>query len=120
LVWCSRAFDRFLALALAGQALEDGKVVQQLFGADFRIDAEVLRQVAQLAQQPFLVLQDVETVEMDAAAVGILQRRDGAHERGLAGAVRAEQAEHAIRDLEADIVDGLDAIGIRLVELLDR
>jgi hypothetical protein len=40
-------------------------VVQELFGADFRIDPEVLRQVTQLAEQPFLILQDVETVEMD-------------------------------------------------------
>jgi hypothetical protein len=113
-------FDRFLALALAGQPLEDGEVAQQPFGTHLLVDAEVLGQVAELAAQPFLVLQDVEAVEMDASAIGILQRGDGAHQRGLAGAVRPQQPEHSVGDVEADIVDGLDAIGIGLVELLDR
>ena len=51
--------------------------------------------------------------------VGLLERGDRAHERRLAGAVRAEQAEHAGGDLERDVVEGADAVGVRLGETID-
>ena len=38
----------------------------------------------------------VAVAEANGAGIGFLQRGDGAHEGGLAGAVGAEQAEEAV------------------------
>ena len=48
-----------------------------------------------------------------------LQRRDGAHQRRLARAVGAEQAEHAARDRQGDIVERDRAIGISVRQIGD-
>jgi hypothetical protein len=68
-------------------ALHDGEMVEHVRGGDARIDAELLRQVAELAADRILIGDNVEAVEQDGACVGILQRGDGAHESGLARAV---------------------------------
>jgi hypothetical protein len=69
--------------------------------------------------QAGLVLQHIDAIEMDTAAIGVLQCRNGAHQRRLARAIRPQQAEHSVRNVQADIVDGLDAIGIGFVQLFD-
>jgi len=56
-------------------------------------------------------------VEPYRARVGLLQRGDGSHQGGLAGAVRAEQAVHAPRDGEGDALEGFDAVRAGLREL---
>ena len=48
-----------------------------------------------------------------------LQRGDGAHQRRLARAVGAEQAEHAARDRQADVVERHRAIGIGVRQIGD-
>jgi hypothetical protein len=52
--------------------------------------------------------------EHDGAGVGLLQRGDGAHERRLAGTVRTEKAVHPAGDVEVDVVESADAVGIGL------
>ena len=56
---------------------------------------------------------------MDCAGVGVLQRRDGAHQRALAGAVRAEQPEHVVADGERQIFERFYAVGVGLGETCD-
>ena len=53
---------------------------------------------------------DRHAVELDRAAVRLVDAGDEVHERGLAGAVLADQRVHlAAPDLEGDVVDGTDA-----------
>ncbi len=64
------------------------------------------------------LLRHVETREPGAAGCRLDRRRQHADRRGLAGPVRAEQAEDlAGRDLEVDAPHGFDAALIRLAEL---
>ena len=89
-------------------------MVEQLLGADLRVDAELLRQVAERPAHRVLVPQHVDLAERDAAAVGLLQRGEDAHQRGLAGAVGPQQPVHAVRDREGDVVQRLHAVGVGL------
>ena len=53
---------------------------------------------------------DLAAVELDGALVGRVQARDQIEQRGLAGAVRADQrVDFTGADLEAGVVDGADA-----------
>ncbi len=86
-------------------------MVQHVERGDLGVDAEFLRQVAEDAADLIFLAEHVDAVESDRAGVGILQRRDGAHQRTLAGAVRADQAEHAVADGERKILERLYAVG---------
>ena len=94
-------------------------MIEQRLRAGVRIDAEFLRQVAQGLAHLFLALQHVDLAEHGAAAVGFLQRGQDAHQRRLAGAVGPEQAEHARRDRQADVVQRLHAVGIGLADVAE-
>ena len=59
-----------------------------------------VRQVAKDAADFVLLAQHVDAVEVDGAAVGILKRGYGTHERTLSSSVRPDQAEHAVADGE--------------------
>ena len=87
-------------------------MIEHVFGRDARIDAEILRQIAEAFAELFFLVQSVKRAEMDLAAIGLLQSGDGAHERRLTGAVRAEEAIHAARNGEGDVIEGADAVGI--------
>ena len=52
--------------------------------------------------------------EADAAFIRLLQRGQDAHQRGLAGAVGAEQAVHPRRNRERHVLQRLHAVGIGL------
>jgi hypothetical protein len=105
------------ALRAIAEAFEDGQMVEEIEGGDFRIHAEVLRQVAELAAKVAGIGDDVLAGEGDRALVGLLQRGDGAHQRRLAGAVGAEQAEQTVADFEGDVVEGSNAVGVRFGEI---
>src|SRR5262245_45632519 len=87
--------------------------------ADTRVDAKVLRQVAECAAQRAGVRDDVDVVEPDAAGGWNLQRGHRAHERRLAGAVRPEQAEHPARDFQRDRLERARTVRIDMRELVD-
>ena len=62
---------------------------------------------------------DVEAVHGGGARVGLQQRRQDPHQRGLAGAVRAEQREDAARlDVEVDAAQHVQVLE-RLLDALD-
>ena len=96
-----------------------GEVVEHVDGGHLRVDAELLRQIAEHLAHFVLLLEDVDAVERDGAGIGVLQGGDGAHEGALAGAVRAEQSEHVIADGEGDVLEGANAVGISLGEIGD-
>src|SRR5687768_3983615 len=61
------------------QALEHGHVVEHFVRGDARIDAEILRQIAERAAQFLRLADDVDIAEADAPFARRLQRGDGAH-----------------------------------------
>ena len=64
---------------------------------------------AELAPRAGIELQDVAAVEGDRAGIGAVDAGDGLHQRRLAGAVVADQADHlAGRDGEVDAVQHVD------------
>ena len=84
---------------LDGHAAEDRGFLRQV--ADAEAGAAVHRHAG-----------DVVAVELDGAVVGLDQAGDHVEDRGLAGAVRAEQADRlAARHREAGIVDDRDGRG---------
>ena len=94
-------------------------MVEQLVGGHFRVHAEVLRQVAEQAADLVLVVEHVEVAEEDRAGIAFLQGGQGAHQGRLAGAVRAEQAEHPGGDGQRDLVQRHHAIGVGLRQFAD-
>ena len=102
------------------EALQHGEVIEHVVGGDPRIDAEVLRQVAQRAAQRVGIREHVDVAEADRALRRDLQRRDAAHQRRLAGAVRAQQPEHAARAPRGIIaVEGARAVRIDVGQVVD-
>src|SRR5690606_18948511 len=100
-------------------ALQCGEVHQEVPAGYTRVNAEILRQVSQAGPQGCWLRQYIQPVEVDAAAVRQLQRCDGAHQRRFAGAVRAQQSEHAGVHLKGDVLERMHAIGVSLAEILD-
>jgi hypothetical protein len=113
-----QAIDHFAAAAVA-QAFEHGKVVEQFVSGHFRVDAEILRQVAQQAADLVFFIEHVKVAEEDRAGIAFLQGGNGAHQRRFAGAVGAEQAEHPGRDGERNIVQRHNAVGVGLGQIAD-
>jgi hypothetical protein len=111
--------DRFLPRATLGDPLQDREVVEHRLRRDFRVNAELLREVAEEVADVVLLAEDVELAEARRAGVRLLQRGQRAHERRLAGAVRSEQAEHAGGDGEGDAVERADAVRIGLGQTVD-
>ena len=75
-------------------------------------DAEVADAVARPAR-------DVAAAKHDAPARRAVHARDGADERGLAGAVRADDGDDlAFRDLERDAIERL-RVAVEHIEVLD-
>ena len=83
-------FEHGADVLLDGQAAKDRGFLRQIADAEPR---------APVHRQP----RDVVAVELDAAAVGLDQPGDHVEHRGLAGAVRPEQADRlAAPDIDAD------------------
>src|SRR5690606_5923480 len=97
--------DRFLARRALPNAFEHRKVVQQIECGDARIDTEVLRQVAERCAELFRLGQYVDLTEPNRAMRRRLQRRDTSHARRFTGAIRPQQTEHALRDIQSRVVE---------------
>ena len=94
-----------------GQVLEAGQIL---------VDGGVLPRQADLVAQRRGVVHDVIADDRGAPGVGFQQRGQNPDDRGLAGAVRAEQAEHrSPPHLEIDALQGSD-LAVGLVEAADR
>ncbi len=110
-------FDQLGTLAPGNDALEDGVVIEHRLDRDLGVDAEILGQVAQHPPGGLLVGQQVLFIQPDGARIGILQGGDGTHQRGLAGPVGAQQAEHAARNIQGNVVQCPDAIVVGLAQI---
>jgi len=118
-----RVHDLF-ARAPVGDALEDGEMVEQTVRGDVGVDAELLWQVAEGLAHFVLLPHHVDRVsgvrridEADRSGVGFLQRRDRSHQGRFAGAVRAEEAEHAGMNRQRDILERGDTVGVGFREI---
>ena len=100
-------------------ALEHREVIEQVLRRDARVDAELLRQIAEHAADRERVGNDVGAVEGDATGGRLLQGGDDPHQRRFAGAVRPEQAVHAARHVEIDPRERLNAVRIGVPEVSD-
>ena len=88
-------------------AAEDAEVLQ---GAELRIERDRLRHEAQSEARDGAMPTRQLPPDPDGAGVGREDPGKHVHERGLAGAVRPEQAEEqALGNLQADLSQGLDA-----------
>jgi hypothetical protein len=85
---------------------------------EVRVEAELLRQVAEQRPHALGAGGHVLAVEHDAPRRRLEQARDDAHQRGLARPVRPQQAEHPVRDLEVDALQRSDRTGIHLDQSL--
>jgi len=117
------ALEQFLGQRLQalgrGDALELQEVQQHLLAGEVRIEAELLRQVAEPRAHPLRIGDDVVPVEQHRARGGFEQAGEDAHERGLARAIGPEQSEHAERDVQIHTLKGRDRAGIDLDETTD-
>ena len=91
------------------------EVIEQVLGAHLRIDAKLLRQVAERLAHFILLIQHVDARRAWTLPLsGSCKRGQDAHQRGLAGAVGAEQAVHPRRNREGHVLQRLHAVGIGL------
>src|SRR5688572_15912454 len=95
-------------------------MVEQIEGRDLRVDAEILRQIAEPMAQASRIGDDIESVENDRPFVRFLKRGNGAHERRLAGAIRPEKTEETFADFKVDVVECANAVRIGFREMRDR
>ena len=100
--------------------LEQRNVVEQILGIDARINAEILRQITQHRPDPVRLGADIDTLEMNRAAIGRLQRGNRAHQRRLAGPVGPQQPEHPGRNGQADIIQRPNVIAVSLAQTFDH
>ncbi len=95
----------------AGHAVDAALEHEVLAPGRLPVDAGVLRDVADRAAHAVRVAHDVLARDDRASGVGLRQRRERAHRRRLAGAVRAEQPEHlAVAHGERDAVERLHVL----------
>src|SRR4029079_15748565 len=102
--------------ALAVEAAEE---VEDLNDVELRVEGGGLERDADPGLDRIRIGDDVDAEDPHGARIGLPQALEDLHGRGLAGAVRAEQAEHGSGpDLEADAVDGARR-AIALSQVLD-
>ena len=102
---------------MPGNAFEYRQVVQQRIGTDARVYAKVLWQIAQHLAQFFRFAHHVNIAKADAALARGLQAGNAAHQGGFAGAIGAQQAKHAGRNMQVHAVERLGAVGIAVRKL---
>ncbi len=94
---------------VALDALNLGPVIEIFIDAHFAIERNTLRQVADAFADFQRVFHHVKSIHLDDAAGRRQIGGEDAHDRGLAGAVVAEQADDLVLfDLETDVADGQD------------
>ncbi len=85
------------------------------------VGGQLLRHESDLRARGAVVAHDVVTVRDDAPAARRDDAADDVDQRGLAGAVRAEEGEDlALAYLEIDRLERAHARGVRLTDVLDR
>ena len=111
---CEERLDLLAPRGPVCQPLEPGEVVEEGERRDAGVDAEVLGQVSEAPPVAHGVGEHVGALERDRARVRRLERRERPHERALAGAVGAEQAEEAGPEGQRHVVQRPHTAGVRL------
>ena len=99
-------------------AFERADVFEELDRREMRIDAEVLREIAERAAQLVWRFGDVASVEADRPAGGPRYRREHPHQRRFSSAVGAEQPENPGLEPQREITNGGDG-AIAFVQSID-
>ena len=94
-------------------------MIEQIERRHFWIDAEFLRKIAEQAARGVFIGDQIERVQMGAAGIRLKQRGQDFHQRGFAGAIRSQQAEHARRNFQADALQRADSARISFCKILD-
>ena len=81
-----------------------------------RINAEILRQIAQRRAQGLGILEDIDITEGQRALIRCLQGGNRAHQRGLARPVGPQQSEHPVGNGQADAVERAYLIAVSLCQ----
>src|SRR4029077_18702676 len=109
------------ALARGGgvETLDGGEVFEKFERGEIRIDAEILRQIAEDRAEGIGILADVFVIPKDAAGSWLRDGGEDTHERGLTGAIGTEEAENAGAERELEIAEGGDVAAVGLADGLD-
>ena len=89
-------------------AFQRADVFEELDRREMRIDAEVLREIAERAAKLVGRFGDVASVEADRPAAGPRYRREHAHQRRFSRAVGAEQPQNSGLEPHREISHGAD------------
>ncbi len=105
-----------------GDAVGVGEELEELAHRDALVHAGVVRHVADDAPHALGIDGHVDAVDLDAPGRRLEQRRHDADGGGLAGAVRADEAEDlAVADLEAHVAQHVErAVAVPQVVRADR
>ena len=90
----------------------------ELDGIDVIRDKDRVRRLLGYLPQEFGVYPRI-SAEVDRATIRLLERGKDAHQRGLAGAVGAKQSVHPCGNGETDVLQRVDAVGVRLGDAAD-
>jgi len=103
----ARQQRRAVADGGVGHSVQAPEVAEELAAREARVEARRTGEEAEAAPRRVRVARDVDARELDAALRGDEDRGEHPQRRGLARAVRAEEAvDLAGRDAERQIVDG--------------
>ena len=102
--------DARLPFPAVGDVLQDRLIIEELVGAHVFVGAEILGQIADQSLHFFPLLFHVDVVDVDCAIALLQDAADDAHQRGLAGAVGTQQAEHAALDGQGNSLEGRERL----------
>src|SRR5690606_32710037 len=97
-------------LFLVHKVPDDGHIMEKVFGGEVFIHPKLLRQIADQSLQLFPLFLDVDPVDEDLSVTGFEKSADDAHERRFACAVRAQEAKHAMADVECGAFEGFERL----------
>ncbi len=104
----AKGLRRALACGGTRETVDLRHVSDELGGADLERKAVVLRHVPDQLPDGEPVRGNVETEHLRPSGRGLDQPEEDLDQRALAGAVRADEADHARLELEVQVVEGED------------
>ncbi len=102
------------------QTFDGGEVLKKLDSVKVRVDAKVLRKIAQHGTKRVGILRNVSSIPKHAAFACSGDGSENAHERRLASSVGPEQAEDAGLHGEAEVAKSTMAAAILLADIFDN
>src|SRR3954462_10587271 len=94
-------------------------MAQHILRRDSGIHAKLLRQVPKPTADLIFLLEEVDIAQRHGAAVRLLQGSKRPHQGGFARAIRPQQAVHASRDRQGDVIKRFNAVLVSLGKILN-